>query len=127
MPMVIVCPNCRKKYSVSDSTIGKLAGKKVKCKKCETLFPLEGAPDDSEGLNLANLAEAVQRSPPNVPQFRSASDPPERNKLPPTAEVKSETATFVNLFKKSQCILALLGAVPLPSSVWFYSEFCSCC
>lgn len=42
MPFVVICPSCRSSYSLPE----RLKGKKVTCKKCDTVFMAKAAVDD---------------------------------------------------------------------------------
>src|SRR5947209_8367930 len=74
MPVNTQCPNCRKAYSLADST----RGKKVRCKVCQQVFECR---DDLEILDSADEAQAAIQTRAAVPPPLPARTPA-REKAP---------------------------------------------
>lgn len=79
MPIQVVCPKCDKAYKVKDES----AGKKLRCKQCETVFPIPAAeeegdpwdslpePDEDDELPPARRLPPVQRKKPQTKAKRA--------------------------------------------------------
>src|SRR5262245_54212951 len=76
----ISCPECKKKIKVT----AELAGKKVRCKGCNHVFPVPAAAaprpaadDDDEGANPYALAESAKETVARCPHCAQVLDPPD--------------------------------------------------
>lgn len=73
MPIQVVCPTCEKSYKVKDEA----AGKKMRCKGCETVIPIPVAAAVEEGDPWDALPEAGEEgeATPQLPPVQRKKKP----------------------------------------------------
>jgi hypothetical protein len=92
MPLRVNCPGCGVAYSLPDG----LAGKNVRCQRCQCVFLAPTAPPPEEPLDVlpgdepASPAEGLQSRPGRVPPARPslAAGPPPRPRKGPEAAAR---------------------------------------
>jgi hypothetical protein len=110
MTIRVACPGCRKEYNLAPD----LVGKRVRCKACQTSFPVPGnATANGGGDEAPGRAAAVQAAPGAaqrpVRQEILDVEPAEDDDAPPRP-AKSNTLLFV-LIGGAVAVLLLCGGV----------------
>jgi outer membrane biosynthesis protein TonB len=114
MPIHVACPACQKEYDLSSE----LAGKRVRCKACQTGFPV---PNDSPSNgNAPAIPESTMRAGPEtaelpgadkVPVLDFAADDEEAEVAPSAAGRRSRAAGDKAPAKSRTWVYLLVGGV----------------
>ncbi len=89
MPIRVLCSQCETSYNLADT----LAGKKIRCKKCEAIVavPAASAPATEPAVKAAAPSRSAVEEPPPAPKAKLRPAPVEDEDLPPPPPVRQKS------------------------------------